>query len=185
MSDAKQPVKEAAGTKPPTVSKRATPRRIGRTARSIRPASTEIGAPGTIHARRRSRNREPWNGSNSPHARSKRPDLALDRLGVAADDAEFEVLSEPKPGLTGRLRGEARVRCRPAQVTEGGSTERRPRKSEGRASRALTPRRRAHRPDPTKTRQPAPAAVGSAAVDEQIRSRHQNRRQSRVGSRTK
>ena len=35
-------------------------------------------------------------------------DLALDQLGVAADDAEFEVLDEPKPGLFGRLRGEAR-----------------------------------------------------------------------------
>ena len=45
-------------------------------------------------------------------------DLALDRLGVAADDAEFEVLAEPKPGLFGRLRGEARVRARvrPAQA---------------------------------------------------------------------
>jgi hypothetical protein len=47
-------------------------------------------------------------------------DLALDRLGVAADDAEFEVLSEPKPGLFGRLRGEARVRARvrPAQARQ-------------------------------------------------------------------
>ena len=39
-------------------------------------------------------------------------DLALDRLGVAADDAEFEVLEEPKAGLFGRVRGEARVRAR-------------------------------------------------------------------------
>lgn len=37
---------------------------------------------------------------------------ALDRLGVAADDAEFEVLEEPKQGLFGRTRGEARVRAR-------------------------------------------------------------------------
>ena len=43
-------------------------------------------------------------------------DLALDRLGVAADDAEFEVLGEPKPGLFGRLRGEARVRLYPAEA---------------------------------------------------------------------
>lgn len=43
---------------------------------------------------------------------------ALDQLGVVADDAEFEVLEEPRPGLFGRLRGEARVRARvrPAQV---------------------------------------------------------------------
>jgi spoIIIJ-associated protein len=37
---------------------------------------------------------------------------ALDRLGVAEDDAEFEVLEEPKTGLFGRVRGEARVRAR-------------------------------------------------------------------------
>lgn len=39
-------------------------------------------------------------------------DVALDRLGVAADEAEFEVLEEPKSGLFGRVRGEARVRAR-------------------------------------------------------------------------
>lgn len=36
----------------------------------------------------------------------------LDMLGVAEDDAEFVVLSEPKAGLFGRLRGEARVQAR-------------------------------------------------------------------------
>lgn len=39
-------------------------------------------------------------------------ELALDQLGVVADEAEFEVLATPKPGLFGRLRGEARVRAR-------------------------------------------------------------------------
>lgn len=39
-------------------------------------------------------------------------DAALDELGVHEDDAEFEVLEEPKTGLFGRLRGEARVRAR-------------------------------------------------------------------------
>ncbi|MFP5486965.1 MAG: Jag N-terminal domain-containing protein, partial [Acidimicrobiia bacterium] len=39
-------------------------------------------------------------------------DLAIDRLGVAADEAEFEVLEEPRAGLFGRMRGEARVRAR-------------------------------------------------------------------------
>ncbi|MFM8382923.1 MAG: Jag N-terminal domain-containing protein, partial [Actinomycetota bacterium] len=38
--------------------------------------------------------------------------IALDRLGVADEDAEFEILEEPKPGLFGRTRGEARVRAR-------------------------------------------------------------------------
>jgi spoIIIJ-associated protein len=39
-------------------------------------------------------------------------DAALDQLGVAEDDAEYEVVEEPKVGLFGRLRGEARVRAR-------------------------------------------------------------------------
>ena len=37
---------------------------------------------------------------------------ALDLLGVADDDAEIEVLAEPKMGLFGRLREEGRVRAR-------------------------------------------------------------------------
>jgi spoIIIJ-associated protein len=45
---------------------------------------------------------------------------ALDQLGVHMEDAEFEVLEEPKAGLFGRLKGEARVRARvrPAQVRQ-------------------------------------------------------------------
>jgi len=39
-------------------------------------------------------------------------ETVLDMLGVAEDDAEFVVLSEPKAGLFGRLRGEARVQAR-------------------------------------------------------------------------
>jgi spoIIIJ-associated protein len=69
-------------------------------------------------------------------------DLALDRLGVAADDAEFEVLAEPKPGLFGRLRGEARVRARvrPAQARQKvDRRERRPRKATE-AAEAGTPK---------------------------------------------
>lgn len=39
-------------------------------------------------------------------------ELALDQLGVDEVDAEFEVLEEPKLGLFGRVRSEARVRAR-------------------------------------------------------------------------
>ena len=39
-------------------------------------------------------------------------ELALDELGVDVDEADFEVLEEPKAGLFGRVRGEARVRAR-------------------------------------------------------------------------
>ena len=56
-------------------------------------------------------------------------DMALDRLGVAADDAEFEVLAEPKPGLFGRLRGEARVRARVRPTQARQKLDRRERRS--------------------------------------------------------
>ncbi len=39
-------------------------------------------------------------------------DAALDQLGVGESDAEFVVVTEPKAGLFGRMRGEARVRAR-------------------------------------------------------------------------
>jgi spoIIIJ-associated protein len=39
-------------------------------------------------------------------------DAALDQLGVDADEAEFEVLEEPRSGLFGRTRGVGRVRAR-------------------------------------------------------------------------
>lgn len=51
-------------------------------------------------------------------------ETALDQLGVAEDDAEFEVVEEPKPGLFGRTRGEARVRARVRPATPRNKTER-------------------------------------------------------------
>ncbi len=39
-------------------------------------------------------------------------DAALDQLGVDETDAEFVMVSEPRAGLFGRMRGEARVRAR-------------------------------------------------------------------------
>lgn len=47
-------------------------------------------------------------GKSLPEAK----EIVLDLLGVAEDDAEFVILSEPKAGLFGRLRGEARVQAR-------------------------------------------------------------------------
>ncbi len=37
---------------------------------------------------------------------------ALDQLGIAADEAEFETVASPKKGLFGMVRGEAQVRAR-------------------------------------------------------------------------
>ena len=52
-------------------------------------------------------------------------DAALDQLGVAEEDAEFEVLEEAKLGLFGRLRSEARVRARVRPTTPRPKDERR------------------------------------------------------------
>jgi len=60
---------------------------------------------------------------------------ALAHLGVHRDDAEVEVLEEPKAGLFGRIRGEARVRAR---VRPAGPRPKRSRRSGGREDRPRT-----------------------------------------------
>lgn len=52
-------------------------------------------------------------------------DRALDQLGVDETDAEFEILEEPKVGLFGRLRSEARVRARVRPTKPRAKDERR------------------------------------------------------------
>src|SRR5687768_10670015 len=59
---------------------------------------------------------------------------ALDQLGVAEDDAEFEVLDEPRAGLFGRVRGEARVRARVRPTQPRPKIERRDRRRKGEGS---------------------------------------------------
>ncbi len=69
-------------------------------------------------------------------------DRALAHLGVHRDDAEVEILEEPKAGLFGRVRGEARVRARvrptgprPKRSRRSGGREDRPRSSDGRETK--------------------------------------------------
>jgi spoIIIJ-associated protein len=62
---------------------------------------------------------------------------ALDQLGVDEQDAEFEILEEPKSGLFGRLRAEARVRARVVPTAPRPKVERRERR--GRGSRERRP----------------------------------------------
>ncbi|MFT5202559.1 MAG: spoIIIJ-associated protein [Candidatus Aldehydirespiratoraceae bacterium] len=50
---------------------------------------------------------------------------ALDRLGLHGDDAEFEVVSDVKTGLFGRVKEEARVRARVAPATPRAKDDRR------------------------------------------------------------
>lgn len=61
-------------------------------------------------------------GKTLPEAK----EIVLDALGVAEDDAEFVVLSEPKAGLFGRMRGEARVQARVRPVVPPPKRGRRP-----------------------------------------------------------
>jgi spoIIIJ-associated protein len=55
-------------------------------------------------------------------------ELALDQLGVHDEDAEFEIVDEPRPGLFGRMRGEARVRARVRPTRPRPKAERRERR---------------------------------------------------------
>ena len=94
-------------------------------------------------------------------------EAALDRLGVAPEDAEFEVLEEPKAGLFGRTRGEARVRARVRPALARQKLDRRRRsKSGGRndadaaastssAGKAGTAKKSAKKPGRSSTPRPA------------------------------
>lgn len=103
-------------------------------------------------------------------------EAALDQLGVAEDDAEFEVVDEPKQGLFGRTRGEARVRARVKPTSPRGKTgERRPRREKTGERREQKPRnegrqRNNDRParEPREPREKVevdPALVGQAASE--------------------
>ncbi len=71
-------------------------------------------------------------------------DQALDKLGVDEAEAEFEVLEEPRQGLFGRVRGEARVRARvrpKAPRAKDDSKRRRRTKSSDDSAKADKPQR--------------------------------------------
>jgi spoIIIJ-associated protein len=55
-------------------------------------------------------------------------EAALDQLGVDRAEADIEILDEPKTGLFGRVRTEARIRARVAPVKPRAKEERRERK---------------------------------------------------------
>ena len=68
-------------------------------------------------------------------------EAALDQLGVDENDAEFEVLEEPRSGLFGRLRQEARVRARVRPTQPRPKQDRRDRRSRTRKRRDGSPER--------------------------------------------
>jgi spoIIIJ-associated protein len=84
--------------------------------------------------------------------REEATELALDQLGVVLEEAEVVVLEEPRPGLFGRMRGEARIRARvrPAPV------------------RPKQERRRGSRNRAAPDRQPRTEETASVAADEPV-----------------
>ena len=100
--------------------------------------------------------------------------LALDQLGVAEEDAEFEILEEPKQGLFGRLRGEARVRARVRPTAVRAKADRRGdkrKKSDNRRFGERAPKAQKQQREPREPRQKRegepsvdPATVSAAAT---------------------
>jgi spoIIIJ-associated protein len=66
-------------------------------------------------------------------------EAALDELGVDEADAEFEVISEARAGLFGRLRSEARVRARVRPTAPRAKEDRRDRRRRTSSSKESTP----------------------------------------------
>lgn len=87
-------------------------------------------------------------------------DAALDQLGVDEQDAEFEVVEEPRTGLFGRTRGDARVRARVRPTQPRPKVERRDRKGRGRSGE------RAAKSDAAGARPPVEPETATTAVAE-------------------
>ncbi len=83
-------------------------------------------------------------------------DAALDELGVHEDDAEYEVLAQPRGGLFGRFGGEARIRARvkPISREKPGERSRRPRRGGAEKPKTSTER-------PARSGERSSAAPGS------------------------
>lgn len=93
-------------------------------------------------------------------------DAALDQLGVDEDDAEFEILEEPRAGLFGRTRGEARVRARIRPVAPRAKVERRDRRRRrgGSEGREAGKGRASAAPGDTEAQAPGPSGDAAAAA---------------------
>jgi spoIIIJ-associated protein len=99
-------------------------------------------------------------------------DLALDQLGIDEQEAEWEVLEEPRPGLFGRVRGQARIRARIRPKAQPAKTERRDRRR-GKTKANGGETRSSGRSDAVSTtavddsEQTAPVETASASDEEQ------------------
>jgi len=110
-------------------------------------------------------------------------EAALDQLGVGADEAEFEVIEEPRPGLFGRVRGEARLRARVRPATVRPKQERRRKGRSDKSSKATTAKSsdsKAAVSDPAASEQDAPAKSSRpASSTKQKNSQQKNSQQSK------
>ncbi|MFT4773113.1 MAG: spoIIIJ-associated protein [Candidatus Azotimanducaceae bacterium] len=93
-------------------------------------------------------------------------EAALDQLGVGADEAEFDVLEEPKPGLFGRTRGQARIRARIMPSPARAKQERR-RKPKGDKPRGQSAAGKKQPDKASKESNDAPTEAASADSSEQ------------------
>ena len=98
-------------------------------------------------------------------------DSALDQLGVDEQDVEFDVLEEPKLGLFGRIRSEARVRARirPAspRTKEDGRDRRRRRVRSAATDDNGQPESSPARAVPSRSERTTPLASQASANDDQ------------------
>ena len=90
-------------------------------------------------------------------------EAALDQLGVGADEAEFDIVEEPKQGLFGRTRGQARLRARVKPTPARPKQERRRRSKSDKSGSDKPKSNRAKTETPVKQDDPADAGDGVAA----------------------
>jgi spoIIIJ-associated protein len=101
-------------------------------------------------------------------------EMALDQLGVDEQDAEFEVMAEPKGGLFGRLRSEARVRARVRPTTPRPKEDRRERRRRGGRDQA--------KPEAAKAESPRSGPAKSAGRRSSVATKERPARPKREGN---
>lgn len=113
--------------------------------------------------------------------------LALDQLGVGEDETDFEILEEPRSGLFGRIKGEARVRARVRPTAVRPKLERRDRKKSRDQDDAATKVNGAAPADsssasPTTAPKPRRVSSGSLATGDAGRAKPESRREVAKGN---
>jgi spoIIIJ-associated protein len=110
-------------------------------------------------------------------------ELALDQLGVDDQDAEVEVLEEPRAGLFGRTRGHARVRARVKPTPVRPKVERRDRRRKSEGAKGGSSSGRASTTSPSESDDPvaAAAAAVTTAAGATASADSRNRNRSRGG----